>query len=361
MMKETAIKKISIAIIVLTALIAGAFYMGGQGISGAPTTSFDSEDPTAVFFNKAVINWIIPNNPGGGYDEYARLISPFFEKYTGARLRLFNLPGSGGTRALSELSRSPADGLTIGLVNGIGMVTNQIAGTGNSSYRIEELSFLGRVVDDVRVLTVSAQSEYTSFTDIMNAQRPVRIGATGFGDSTYVEAVISRKLFDLNVTVIRGFNNSSAMRQAMLRGDLDGAWSPLGSVRDEVNSGQIRIVLQVDERRNEALPEVPTVLEFLDQTPDPLLSRDILKTWIALNTVGRVVVAPPGLTAERLRFLREAFRLALNDPDFLKEAEKSGRTVDFASGKEMEEIVKNALLTPIGIQNFFAGAMRSEL
>jgi tripartite-type tricarboxylate transporter receptor subunit TctC len=32
------------------------------------------------------IRWIIPYSPGGGYDEYARLLGPFLEKYTGMLL-----------------------------------------------------------------------------------------------------------------------------------------------------------------------------------------------------------------------------------------------------------------------------------
>ena len=341
-MKESAVKRISIAILLVTLLTAIALYMGAQGKFGTLLTSSRPENTPESFFDGAVIKFIVPNNPGGGYDEYARLIAPYIEKYTGSRVQLKNIPGSGGTRALNELFKSPADGLTIGLVNGSGMVTNQIAGTGDSSLRIYDLSFLGRVVDDIRVLTISTQNEFRSFADIMNVQLPVNIGATGFGGSTYVDAVVSRQLFDLNVNVIHGFNNSSTMRHAMLRGDLDGAWSSLGSVRDEVDSGQIRIVLQAGDTRSPALPEVPAAIEFKDKTANPLLIQNGVKAWGALQSVGRLVAAPPGIAPERLWFLREAFRQALYDPQFLAETAQSRRPVNFASGEDMENMVRDA-------------------
>lgn len=360
-MKESAIKKYSIAIIFLTVLTAVALYIGPAGKLRSPVAGENHSEDVASFFDGATLKLIIPNNPGGGYDVYARLIAPYFEKYSGTRVYLSNIPGSGGMRALSELLSSPADGLTIGLINGSGMVTSQIAGISNPDYQIENLSFLGRITRDTRVLTVSKQSQYLSFTDIMNAQVPVKIGATGFGGSTYVDAVISRNLFNLNMNIIHGFNNSSAMRLAMLRGDIDGAWSSLGSVMDALTSGHIRLVLQGGRTRTAALPDVPTVFEFLERTEDPLLAHNILNAWATLHTVGRPVAAPPGIPTLKLQFLREAFSQALNDPQFLEDSANARRPISFAPGEEMEDLVTEALAIPPDIQQIFIESVRSEL
>jgi len=360
-MQESAIKKTSIAVIFFTVLTAVALYMGQPGKFRARMAGDSSSESVAAFFDGAIIKWIIPNDPGGGYDEYARLIAPYFEKYSGAHVHLSNIPGSGGMRALSELFTSPADGLTIGLINGSGMVTSQIAGIGNPDYRIGDLSFLGRVADDTRVLTVSARSQYLSFADILNTDIPVKIGATGFGGSTYVDAVISRRVFALNMNIIHGFNNSSAVRHAMLRGDIDGAWSSFGSVVDELAAGQIRLMLQGGETRVAALPDVPTVFEFIENTADPALTRKLLNAWAVLHAVGRPVAAPAGLSATKLQFLQEAFRQAMNDPQFLDDAAKARRFINFASGEDVARLVKEALSTPVEIQQIFIESVRSEL
>jgi len=360
-MTKTANKTISIAIIVLSVVIAVTLNFGGASKIRTTGTGGDPEDNVADYFNGETIKWIIPNNPGGGYDEYARLIAPYLEKYTGARVRVNNVPGAGGMRALSELYKSPANGLTIGLINGSGMVTSQIAEISSSGHELGELSFLGRVTTGTRVLTLSGQSKYSSFNDIMNTQETVRIGATGLGGSTYVDAVIVREALGLNMNVIHGFNNSSGMRLAMLRGNIDGAWSSWGSVLDEVAAGRIKIVLQSGRVRAAPLPDVPTVFEFVAGTADPENIQNILVAWEALHVVGRAVAAPPGLPSGKLQFLRKAFSQALHDPQFLDDAARAKRTVAFASGEEMETIVRRALVMPPEIKKVFVGAVRSEL
>ena len=360
-MKASAIKKINIAIIVFAVLTAIALYVGGAGKLRPPGTSGYPEDGAASFFGGAVIKWIVPNNPGGGYDEYARLITPYLEKYTGAHVQVRNIPGSGGMRAVSELFKSPADGLTIGLINGSGMVTNQFAGISNTDYEIGELSFLGRVTMDVRVLALSAQSEHGSFADIMNTQKVIKIGATGLGGSTYVDAVVTREVFGLKMNVIHGFNNSSTMRHAIFRGNIDALWGSWGSVLDDVVSGRMKLVLQCGLTRDASLPDVPTVFEFVGKTADPIRAQKLLTALEALHLVGRAVAAPPGMSSDRLKFLREAFMQALHDPQFLDDAAKAGRPILFASGEEMGSIVGSASIMPTEIQQIFVKAMRSGL
>ena len=163
------------------------------------------------------------------------------------------------------------------------------------------------------------------------------------------------------MNVIHGFNNSSGMRHAMLRGNIAGAWSSWGSVMDEVVSGQIKIVLQGGRTRAAHLSDVPTVFEFMDKTKEPMLAQKILTAWDALHAVGRLVAAPKGIPADRLLFLRQAFSQALHDPQFLDDAVQSGRPTLFASGEQMEIIVRSASQMPVEIQQVFVTALRSEL
>ena len=43
-------------------------------------------------------------SPGGGYDAYARMLAPLFEKKTGATVVVENRPGGGGLTALDRKS-----------------------------------------------------------------------------------------------------------------------------------------------------------------------------------------------------------------------------------------------------------------
>ena len=360
-MNKSTFRKINISIISLTLLVAVTLYFDNAKDNHTNDTNKYSENSVADFFDGEVIRWIIPNKPGGGYDEYARLMVPYIEKYTGAHVQIRNFPGAGGLRGVSELFKSPADGLSIALINGSGLVTSRIAGVMEADHEIDELSFLARAVADTRVLAISSQSNYSSFTDILNTEEKVRIGATGLGGSTYVDAVITRNLFALNMDIIHGFDNSANIRHEMLRGSLDGMWSSWGSVFDAVVAGQIKLVLQSGRTRADFLPDVPTVFEFTGKTTDSLLAESILDAWEILIDVGRLIVAPPGMLPDKRNFLREAFRQTLHDPQFLNEAARADRPIAFASGEEVDDITNRALRLPEEVKQFFTEAVHSGL
>lgn len=356
-------KKKNVIVLVGGAVILVALILGGLvSRQQQDTAGSGGGSDVAAYYKGKVIKWLIPYNPGGGYDEYVRLISPYLEKYTGARVDVLNFPGAGGMRGVNELYNSPRDGLIIAIINGSAMVTNQLAGVKGAEYKIGEFEFIGRVVADRRVLVIAENSGYNSFDDIRNSDKNVRLGATGLGGSTYVDAVISKEAFSLdNVQIIHGFDSSPVVRQAMLRGNIVGTWGSWGSAEEAVSSGREKVILQSGRERSKDLPDAPTVFELADTTGNPERTRSILKAWDALIAVGRPVAAPPGTNPARLAFLREAFRKAMHDPELLKAAAKAQRPLDYASGEEMSTIARDSTEMPDDIKQLFVKAIKGEL
>lgn len=299
-------------------------------------------EDAAAYYKGKVIRWIVPYKPGGGYDAYTRAIAPYMEKYTGARVDIVNMPGSGGMKGANEIYNSPADGLNIGIINGSAMVTNELSGIKGAKYKVGGYGYLGRLVADLRVLVVGTNTPYKSFADVQNSKAPVLLGATGLGGSTYVDAVITGEAFGLNQKVIHGFNNSSDVRQAMLRGDIQGMWGSLGSAQQGVADGEHIIVVQSGKKRSALLPDVPTIFELAAKLPNAAEELPLLNAWDALNAVGRPVAGPPGIPADRLAFLRDAFDKSVHDPDFVKKMTASKRQLSYASGPEIEQIAKDS-------------------
>ncbi len=321
----------------LKGIAAGLVAAAAGGIAPAALAQEDA----AAFYDGKAIKWIVPYKPGGGYDEYSRLLAPYMEKYTGARVDIVNMPGSGGMKGANEIFKSPADGLTVGIINGSAMITNELAEIEGATYKVADYNFLGRVTADLRVFVVGSDSGLESFEDVLDADHTLLVGATGLGGSTYVDAVITGEVFDIPQKVVHGFNSSGDIRQAMLRGDIQGMWGSLGSALSGAEAGDHKIVLQSAKGGSKALPDVPSIYDYADRTDDPERTTKILESWDALSAVGRPVAAPPGVPEDRVAFLRDAFEKAMNDPEFLAAAEKAERElVDFASGEEMDRIAK---------------------
>ncbi len=352
---KTHVIEFAVVIFVIVALV-----IGGRANHSSNLVS-GNQDEVAAFYKGKIIKWIIPYSPGGGYDEYARLIAPMLSKHTGARVDVFNMPGAGGMRGVNELFTSPDNGLILGMINGSALVTNELAGIEGIMYELDEFEYIGRIVADSRVFVLANNSGLTTFDEILNNQKPLKMGATGLGGSTYVDAVVSKEAFGLNIEIVHGFDSSSIVRQAMLRGNVIGTWGSYGSAEEGVDTGAETIVLQSGKQRHPDLPQVPTVFEYADQASDPERARAILTAWSALIEVGRSIAAPPGTPADKVEFLRSAFRNAMYDPELLAMVEKNGRPLGYLDGDAIARITHEATVMPPDIKELFVRIIRGEL
>jgi len=60
------------------------------------------------------------------------------------------------------------------------------------------------------------------------------------------------------------------------------------------------------------------------------------------NSIGRSVVAPPGLPAERVAELRRAFQATIADPKFIEDVERSQLVLEPLSGEELQNVVTSS-------------------
>ncbi len=313
------------------------------------------------FYKDNVIKFIVPYDPGGGYDEYARMIAPYLEKFTGSRVDIVNMPGAGGMKGAVEIFNSPSDGTHIGIINGSAMVTNQLAEIEGATYKVGDYSYLGRMVSDPRVFVVSNVSGIDSFEDLQSDGATAIVGATGLGGSTYVDAVIIGDVFGIDQKVVHGFDRSGDIRTAMLRGDVHAMWGSLGSAIQGIEDGEHKIILHAEKESRPELGDAPSIYDIAKTTADPDRSLKILRSWEALNAVGRPVAGPPDIPEDRLAFLQNAFEMSMKDPEFVAMAEEGGRDLLFATGAEMGEIAKTATELEPDIKALFVKAIRGEI
>ena len=322
--------------------------------------SVSAETPAEFYVGKA-IKWIVPYQPGGGYDEYSRVLAPYMEKYTGARIDIVNMPGSGGMKGAVEIFKAPTDGLTLGIINGSAMITNELAGIEGADYKVADYNFLGRMVADVRVMVTSASSGITTIEDYMNNGKPEVMGATGLGGSTYVDAVIVGDVFKMDQRIVHGFDSSSDIRTAMLRGDVQAMWGSLGSAISGIEDGDLVVILHSEANPTGVLEGVPSVFDLAAAAEDTERKLKILQGWEGLSAVGRPVAAPPGVPEDRIEFLRDAFDKAMNDPEFVASAVESSRELSYASGPRLSELTRSATDLDDETRALFVAAIKGEI
>ena len=80
-------------------------------------------------------------------------------------------------------------------------------------------------------------------------------------------------------------------------------------------------IIQSGLARHKELPDVPLMQEVIS---DPI-GKKVAEFMSAGSAIGRALIAPRGVPAERIAALRNAFDQLVKDPDFLRQAEEDGR------------------------------------
>ena len=304
-----------------------------------PFAAEPAEEKDYAFYKGKVIEFIVPYTVGGGFDAYGRGLKPYFEKYIpGVTMVIRNTPGGGGLTGTNQLYRAKGDGLTIGILNGAGMVLNQILGAKEALYDLNKMSWVGRVYADTHVLAVPGKSPFKTAQDLKAAKRTIVIAQTGKGSDDFFLTYLAFRALGIPFRNIIGFQSSAEAIMAVLRGEQDGFMDSFSTLEKVIKEGEMRAVFQVALARDDPrIKEVPTLLELIGED-----AREMITGISSVFAFERPIAAPPGVPAARLRVLRETLWTSLHDPGMV-EWSKKVRPILPLSGGETETLLQQAL------------------
>jgi tripartite-type tricarboxylate transporter receptor subunit TctC len=292
-----------------------------------------------AFFKGKVIEFVVPYAVGGGFDAYARGLKPYLEKYIpGTTVVVRNMAGGGGLTGTNQLYRSKGDGLTIGILNGAGMVLNQILGAPEALYDLNKMGWVGRVYADTHILAVPSKSPFRTVQDIKNAKRTIVMAQTGKGSDDFFLTYLSFKSLGIPYRNVLGFQGSAEAIMAVLRGEEDGFMDSFSTLEKVIREGEMRPIFQIALSRDDPrIKEVPTLLELIGAE-----HRDMIVGITSVFAFERPIAAPPGVPPARLNVLREGLWSSLQDPGMV-EWSKKVRPILPLSGADTEKFLKQAL------------------
>src|SRR6516165_513312 len=139
--------------------------------------------------------------------------------------------------------------------------------------------------------------------------------------------------------VIDGYKGATGVILAMERGEVQGICQTTsafaGSAQRLLDDGTFRILFTTEREAVPAL-KVPTIFAYAKTEEE----RDILEIHASSLELGRPMLAPPNVPAERVAALRQAFAAAVRDPGLLAEAKQMSLTVGARSGEEIAAAIR---------------------
>jgi tripartite-type tricarboxylate transporter receptor subunit TctC len=263
-----------------------------------------------------------------------------------------NMPGAGSVVAANYVyGVAKPDGLTLGAILPA-IYFDQLVGRKEVQFDWSKFAWIGSPEQNEILHFIRSDTPYRTVEELRNAKEPPRCGSSGTGTTGHYIPRLMEEVLGIKSRIVGGYQGGSEIDLAVERGEVH-CWSPVIATffgREPYmtwrKKGFVRVVLQTGRKRDPRLADVPTIWELMDQYRTPEAGKRLAKVVLTAATLGRPIVAAPGVAAERVKILRAAYARTLNDPDLLDEAKKRSWEVDPLVGEELESLAKEVMVQP---------------
>ncbi len=252
----------------------------------------------AAQFPDHTINFIVPYAAGGDFDSYVREFCGVLTKSLGVNVEPINQPGAAGAEAVFTLSMDPPDGYNMCIANLPGLLHVKP----KPGFDVNKMTWLANLGRDTLGLAVAANSPIHTIADLqaLSKQRVIKMSSSGKASADYLVSKIIAGVFNLNVTIVSGYEGSVSSMIAVARGDVDVTVHSLASIANMAKSKLMRLMFV-----------------FADKSPVPGIED---ATSVNQPNLGklfqfRTVVAPPNLPPEIATKLSTALVAAVKSPE----------------------------------------------
>lgn len=251
------------------------------------------------------IRIIVPFGPGGAVDIAVRLLQPYLQEALGASIVAENQAGAGGRIAANEFLRASSDGYTLMAQP----LPTFILGHHlfDVPYTWDEFTPIFSWTSGSRVVAVHPNSPFETFEDLVNASKERQLSGSGvgFGVTDHMQSVLLKNVVGLEHRYIP-FDSGAAAIQAVLGRHTDFSMPAAQAALPFMEEGSIRVLAIHAPERPEGFEDVPTFQE---------LGYEGMELSVDIGLLG-----PKGMDPEKVKIIEEAFKKAVQNPDFLQAA-----------------------------------------
>jgi tripartite-type tricarboxylate transporter receptor subunit TctC len=206
---------------------------------------------------------VVPFGAGGVADLTARTVAQKMSEGLGQSVVIDNRPGAGGIVAAEMVAKSDPDGHTILLMSNANAVS---AGLFKSLpfdpvKDFTPVSLMGTF--DLAIVT-SSESRFQTLPELLSWAKAnpgkLNIGSINIGSTQHLTAELFKSVAGLDAQVVP-FNGTPAVMTALRGGQIDVAVEVLSPVLPQIKGGALRALAVTGQKRNAALPQVPTAKE----------------------------------------------------------------------------------------------------
>jgi tripartite-type tricarboxylate transporter receptor subunit TctC len=233
-------------------LIAASFGAAGSGVSAADESAY----PTRP------LRWIVPFPPGGS-DSVARIVAQRVSEQLGQQIVIDNRAGAAGTLGAALAAKANPDGYTLLFV------TSSFA-ISASYYRklpydsVRDFTPIGTIANGPLVIVAHPASGAASLRDLVEIARAkpgtINYASSSAGSITHLATELFNSVTGARLTHVP-YKGAGPALTAVLAGEVQLLFSPLGAAIPHVKSGRLRALAVPTPQRSALAPDIPTTAE----------------------------------------------------------------------------------------------------
>jgi len=207
----------------------------------------------------------VPFAPAGSSDIVARLIGQWLSERLGQQFVIDNRPGGGGNIGTEAVVRAPADGYTLLLVGSFNATNAALYDKLNFNL-IRDIAPIAGVFRGPLVMLVHPSVPAKTVPEFITYAKAnpgkIDFASAGIGSVSHLSSELFKAMAGVNLVHVPYRGGGPAVND-LLGGQVQVYFASTPSSIEYIKAGRLRALAVTAATRSDALPDTPTVAEFL--------------------------------------------------------------------------------------------------
>ena len=255
----------------------------------------------AEIYPSRPVRIVVPFTPGGASDITARLMGQWLSERLGQQFVIDNRPGGGTNIGTEAVVRALADGYTLLMVGGYNAINATLYDKLNHNF-IRDIAPVAGIIVVPNVMVVNPSVPAATVPEFIAYAKSkpgkTTMASAGTGTPSHVTGELFKMMAGVNLVHVPYRGGGPALTD-LLSGQVQVMFATMPSSIEYIRAGKLRALAVATATRSEALPDVPTVGEFVPGYE--------ASSWSGVG-------APKATPAEIVDKLNKEVNAALDDP-----------------------------------------------
>ena len=294
--------------------------------TGAAALSAVSRIAWAQTYPTRPVRLIVGFAPGGATDIMARLVGQWLSEKLGQQFVIENRPGGGGNIGTEAVVNAPADGYTLLMATSVNAINATLYDKLNFNF-MRDIAPVASVHREPHVMEVNPSVPVKTVPEFITYAKAnsgkINMASAGIGSGNHIAGELFKMMAGVNLVHVP-YRGAGPALVDLLSGQVQVMFATLSSSIEYVRGGKLRALAVTTATRSDALPDVPTVSEFV-----PGYEASF---WTG-------IVAPKNTPMEVVDTLNQEINAALGDPIMKARFAELGATVLAGSPADFGKLI----------------------